>query len=654
MRMKNLAFLFWSRVGMATIFLVLLHGPSHAQHETQADWVFLLDGYNDTDLADLEVDAEGNIYFTVNYLDRLSIPELDKELPPSRYVGTAIGKLDKTGKPLWVHAIESAKDCRSRDMTIAPDGDILITGFCDGISRFPSGSDTIICGRKKRENEYYQPHYAFVAKYSPEGKCKWARVLSAPWAEGQGVAANSKGEIFLTVQYKGTLRNGGTILDSLGGVQHNWERNAVLKLSNKGELLNFFPLKLLSHFDGQHFSFTPVTDAQDQLYIYGTFRGRIDFTPTDSLANEGSNDGPDAFIAKYDPDGKFLWCRKIGGQGYQSISDICVNEAGQITLTGQYSYECIVSQGLDLRQRSKYEWKSGLSFFYCALEPDGSLRFAKYHQQKGYNSSCIGYSLDLDVKGYMHLTGSFTDTLDFGTALSPIFAKECCGFGFYSLWAGDSLISLLRDIDGEGGMSNAIRIRASQMQMVQGGIYYGNQQLKMANGGKTDFSKRDYGRSSFIYGKKIPPLPPIQKPLDAHPANHLIPLDPQLVCMATGEHRDETFWFPEDEEEESEPGSPHSVAFAENPCGVNIESWQANLFPNPASAQTTLQLKGLAGSCKVEIITANGVLIYSQQVQVPNEEYVIDLNLQPLALGVYFVTVSHEGFIKVLRLVKGE
>ncbi len=82
--------------------------------------VLTIDGYNDSDVADLETDDAGNTYVAFNYSMGMTIPELNnQELPYAHHVVGAFMKLDPNGKPLWVHAISSSFDARIRDLSDA-------------------------------------------------------------------------------------------------------------------------------------------------------------------------------------------------------------------------------------------------------------------------------------------------------------------------------------------------------------------------------------------------------------------------------------------------------------------------------------------------------------------------------------------------------
>ncbi|MFM2285142.1 MAG: hypothetical protein RLZZ543_639, partial [Bacteroidota bacterium] len=47
------------------------------------EWLYILDGYNDTFVSDLEVDKEGNTYVAANYCGALTVSGLNKKMPPS-------------------------------------------------------------------------------------------------------------------------------------------------------------------------------------------------------------------------------------------------------------------------------------------------------------------------------------------------------------------------------------------------------------------------------------------------------------------------------------------------------------------------------------------------------------------------------------------
>jgi len=180
---------------------------------------------------------------------------------------------------------------------------------------------------------------------------------------------------------------------------------------NNGKLLSF--RKMGDHPDnGIALTARIRFDAADNMILSGYFRGRIYLTSTDSLTNDNYYESTDGYIAKIDPQGKLLWSKRLGGQSTQLVSDVVVAADSSIYATGMYSYECVLGDGVQVVQKSKYEYKSGYSMFYVHLFGDGETDFVRYQESKGYNSYMVGDNIAVDDKSNAYITGYFTDTLN--------------------------------------------------------------------------------------------------------------------------------------------------------------------------------------------------------------------------------------------------
>jgi len=73
-----------------------------------------------------------------------------------------------------------------------------------------------------------------------------------------------------------------------------------------------------------------ATDAAGNVYYAGTFDGIAAFGAT-SLTSAG---GDDAYVAKVDPIGNYLWAVRLGGAGNDSVAGVAVDQAGNPYLVG--------------------------------------------------------------------------------------------------------------------------------------------------------------------------------------------------------------------------------------------------------------------------------------------------------------------------------
>jgi subtilisin-like proprotein convertase family protein len=76
-------------------------------------------------------------------------------------------------------------------------------------------------------------------------------------------------------------------------------------------------------------------DAQDNSYVAGQFSPTVTFGSTTLSCSQATQNG---FIAKYAPDGSSVWARDLGGSGYVSPGRVAVDAAGNVYEVGQFEY----------------------------------------------------------------------------------------------------------------------------------------------------------------------------------------------------------------------------------------------------------------------------------------------------------------------------
>lgn len=615
---------------------------------TNANWVLVLDGYNDTDLEDMVMDMKGNTFVCVDHSAEVTIPKLNKKIADPGRVGRLLIKIDKKGKPLWAHGIRATTDGRFTDMAIAPNGDILITGFCDGISTYPSSNqDTIEVGRKKTKKDYHQPQFIYLARYDTDGNCKWVKQLSQTWGKGLGVAINSKNEIYWSYYFRGTLKDSSKTYDSFSSKNVSEHKVGILKLNGNGEVIKKLPLEINKTTTTNIINLK--IDHQDNLIVYGRLRGKIQLTSKDSLTNDAYKESADAFIAKYNSNEELLWARQLGGRNHQEITDIAIDSQNNIYFTGHYTFECTISNGIKRVNTTDYEWKSGNSFIYGCFKHNGELAFIKYHKQKGYSNGCAGVAITLDKNNHIHIVGKFNDTLNFGTKLPYLTSSQPYERStFQSIWYGDSLISLQKSIQDQNGWALINSIKSQNNLLVYGGFYHGATNIKNPNGKTFKLSHWKYGRSSVIVGSKLPTSKVIDTlSFSLKERNYLKSLKDALICSENPMDLEENIWFVD-----SSNVKKPLTEFTQQPCGVRIDSSSVKVYPNPTSGNIKLELNNLKGTVDINFITEQGKLIFSQQLTKMEQTELLEFDLSNIAAGKYFISVSQYGFKKVLSLLK--
>jgi hypothetical protein len=633
-------------------FYVSLPSQLNAQNAV-FNWVYTIDGYYDTDVTDIVVDEDGNSYVAVNYGGTLEIKELKRKLPRSPHVHALILKLDKLGKPVWVHAFKSGNDNRINDISLAPNGDILFTGFGDGIMSFPTTpgkKDTLKLGREKVRGDYHQPQMLYAARYSKNGERIWVHKWETGWAEGLSIASNSKNETYLSFYYKGFIKKDGVSLDSFPRNRKIENKALTVKIGSDGG----FDKILHEDFIVQSSYIVRKSlkiDEEDNIYLFGTFTNSIYFTKTDSLKNRSYEDGMDSYLAKFDANLNFEWARKIGGQNTQWIKDIGFDDEGSVYAAGEYSFECTLSDGISVIQKSTYEYKSGSSFFYFKLYSDGELAFARYEEEGNYGTSFSAQSMAIDKNNDAHIIGHFDDTVRVDS--KSIQTQRGNGHFFYSKWNQNEILDLQKIGYSPKGFLIPRSIRANGNYLVGGGLYVNDGCGMKIKGKDVEFSNIEHGRASFIFGGMIPDTERDTNLIASRKirTNYLNRLKPLLACVSPKEDVKPNVWFPTIDSIPS-----REKWLSESPCGREVVKLEAMLYPNPSRGQTTLKLSGFGNgnASQIDVFSESGKLLLTQRVQVPAQEYDLELNLSNAASGIYFVRIVHGGFEKALRLVKVE
>lgn len=80
-----------------------------------------------------------------------------------------------------------------------------------------------------------------------------------------------------------------------------------------------------------------ATDAQDNVYVFGTFVGSVDFDPTSGTDTYTSNGLTDVFISKYDDLGNYIWTLAIGGTLGERVKSVYCDNNNNIYVTGFFN-----------------------------------------------------------------------------------------------------------------------------------------------------------------------------------------------------------------------------------------------------------------------------------------------------------------------------
>jgi len=227
-----------------------------------------------------------------------------------------IGMMDSGGKWLWVKRAGGASGEEiGSAVNITHQNNILVTGSFTGKSDFGT---TILTPRGKMD--------IFVAKLNSQGKWLWVKQAKVTSKEGVGVDVVSDGEgnAIITGHFRGIVDFGGTTFTSSGTYLDLF----VAKLSRNGKWLW-----------ARHPKIHPVVCWRIAIgkggdsVVTGYFSGSAAFG-TFKIHSYTKNE--DAFIAKLDSKGSWVWAKSLGGFASDSGNGVGIDSKGEVVFVGTF------------------------------------------------------------------------------------------------------------------------------------------------------------------------------------------------------------------------------------------------------------------------------------------------------------------------------
>lgn len=155
-------------------------------------------------------------------------------------------------------------------------------------------------------------------------------------------------------------------------------------------------------------------DQDKNIIVAGKFRGNCDFDPSanDYILDAGGTSWTDAFIAKYDSTGSFLWAHGTGGTNDDEATSVAVDSQGNVIVCGYLNGNVDMDPGVI----DTFTMASGFTNEYPFIQkfdPSGNLIWQKYFVTTSDN---WGGDVDIDenenvIWGF-HCDGFFTANIN--------------------------------------------------------------------------------------------------------------------------------------------------------------------------------------------------------------------------------------------------
>ncbi len=252
-----------------------------AKYSSSGDlqWAKREGGVGSETVRGVAVDNSGNIYTTGTYIGTTTFGSTT--LTPINPIGVVVDiyvtKFSNNGEVQWAKSAGSRGNETTLDIAVDGSGNAYITGYTTGLAT-TFGSITL---------NPIGDYDTFIAKYSTNGEVQWAKIAGGTGADqGQGIAVDESGNLYVTGNFSGTFTFGTTTLTSNGDLDIY-----VAKYNNAGDVQWVKSAGGSGTDRGQDI----VVDGSSKAYVTGLFSDTATFGST-TLTSSGDKD---MFVAKF-------------------------------------------------------------------------------------------------------------------------------------------------------------------------------------------------------------------------------------------------------------------------------------------------------------------------------------------------------------------
>lgn len=371
------------KIKLLTFITLFVATLTHAQIP-KIEWVKAIGGTGNERANSVGRDSKGNIILVGRFrsptitLDNVT---LTKNTADNADVADLfIIKLDNNGKALWAVTAGGKGDDHATSCVTDSKGNIYVVGWFE--------SRILKLGGISLANKTEKGSDMFIAKFSPKGQCIWAK--NAGGEGGSGDYSTVSLDKDDNVVISGIA---GVVMDFGNGIKFTNEKGGMYlaKYTNGGKLL----WAKLPYGKGEAQGVS--TDTDGNIFMGGYFTKTISFD--DVTLNSFSEKNGDAFVAKYSPTGQVIWARNFGGDDNE-IASCETDQFGNVYLAGMFFSKTITTENTTLTNNglmnafiTKYDQNGKLLWSKCAGGNNGeapATAIREFYVDENGNSFCTG------------------------------------------------------------------------------------------------------------------------------------------------------------------------------------------------------------------------------------------------------------------------
>lgn len=282
----------------------------------------------------------------------------------------------------------------------------------------------------------------FVAQLDGNGAVQWAEKIGGSGNEDAGaVAYFSNGDFIVAGIYNVDITIGNDNYVSQGNqdifvVKYNSNRTQAWSLTTGNGLnsINISDLKVRNNGD---------------FYFGGEFNGSADFD-SNTITSNGE---ADAYLAKYDSTGAYIFAVNMGGSLNDGLTKIFIDNFNQTYVSGYYSGSNVTIGTVNLTAATNTD------IFFVKMNSNDSILFAKTANGDGNNMPYGIYVAGTGTNKKIYLSGTFEDVLNFGISTATNNPEQRASLGQKDIFLAyyDSLGNVISSARA-GGLNNETNV----------------------------------------------------------------------------------------------------------------------------------------------------------------------------------------------------
>jgi hypothetical protein len=246
-----------------------------------------------------------------------------------------------------------------------------------------------------------------VCSFANAQTYQWAKSIGGNNGEGgNSIAVDASGNVYVTGYFAATSDfdpGVGTVNLTSNGVYDIF----FAKYDSNG---NYLWAKSIGSTSSDYGNSITV-DASGNVYITGYYQATADFDPGTGTANLTSVAGWDAFFAKYDSNGNYIFAKSIGGTTNQTGRHITLDASGNIYIAGYFGGTMDFDPGPGVASSTS---AGNLDTYFAKYDNNGNYLWGK---SIGGTSVEDCYNIKVDAGGNVYVAGFFSLTVDFDPSI---------------------------------------------------------------------------------------------------------------------------------------------------------------------------------------------------------------------------------------------